>query len=1139
MERRSFFQKIASSVCVAGVIFLVSFSQVDAFSCTSNGTGGGNFNLAATWSSCNSTTPQTTDSITIASGDTVTLVATTTVAGITINSSAILAANTRTLTNTAAYTNNGSHTGTTSAMTLSGVSTTIDGGGTYSPTGVVTMSTGAKTIASTSVLSFARVTITGVTVTNNSTAGFTVTTALVGTGQLTQGASSILNLRGTSTITTLDASINPNEVHYTSTTAAQTIKSSTYHHLFIDKLGQTGTLGGVVTVNGNLTVTAGNLADGGFQVTGNGTGTLTIPAASTLILGTTATATSFPTAFTSAHISLATTSTVNYNSSAAQTISSTPVYGNLTTTATSSVTKTAAGALTVNGLFTNGTNNIFADGGFTITLKDGCTMTGTHIGAGKILFSGGAAAHAVSGAGSYNNVELDDSLGVTQSSATTIGGTLTITSGTWTTSNTLAVTGTATINGTLSITATTGTKTFNDITIASGGTFNFAAAETLAENGTLTISNGGTMNFAAAGIMNVAGDLMVNGTGVITGTTGLWTFSKVGGGTLGGTVTSLSITGNVTFATQYVISYPLTVNGMTVNSGVVETNPSTVIINGTLAGTGTFTQNAGTALSARSVSITTLNATATGNIVHYIGAVGGTLKGTSYVDLDINKSAGFTATANGTVNVAGNLSVTSGTISFASSIFTVTGATDIYGTLTDSSGGSGGGNNVFHGLVTVHSGAVWNAVIGEVCDFHFGNGLVMNGASFVSSTGTYYFETNNQSITGSSSFTIDNLAVTNIQLTNSSSGTLTIRTGLFGTGEFIQGINAVLNVTGASTITTFTASATGNTVNYNGAAAQTVHAGTYQTLKVDNNSNGNVNITSDATVSTALTLGGTLFTTSTNKIILGTAATWSRTSGYVYGTVSKTFNASTSFTFPIGDATNYSPLDLTLAAVTNTSSIDASVTATDHVDTTDATSDIKKDESVNRFWSLKNNGLKFGSYGLVLHFLNGDIDVGSTLTSMTIAKKSEGSWAIVSSTCLGISCMGTGLTSMSDFQIGVEVVVPVSAAATPDSSPPQKTIATPVRALLEQLSAEPAALFDIISSPLLLPENAILFPVIIGAFLIGTSGGFLFLVTVCHRRRYTHKSRMQKLLAKRKKSLSQAQNMLQMPQGYLKLKRQL
>lgn len=894
-------QKIIVSLLFVAFFLFSPVSKVYALSCSSNGTGGGNFNDAAIWTACGGGTPAATDSITINSGDTVTLVATTTVAGININSTGILGANTRALTNTAGYINNGSHTSTTSTMTLSGPSgTVIDGNGTYTATsGVMAITTADKIIAADSQLSIPRVTVTGVTLTNNSTAGFSVTTALIGTGTFTQGSSAILNLRGTSTVTTLDASVNSNEVHYTSTTANQTIKAATYYHLFIEKTGRIGT-------------------------------------------------------------------------------------------------------------------------------------------------------------------------------------------------------------------------------------------------------------------------------------------------------------------------------------------------------------------------------------------------------------------ASGTTNVLGNLTVTAGTIRFAGSTFTVTGTTDIYGTLTDNSGGGSGGNNVFNGLVTVHSGAIWLGIVGEVCDFHFGNGLVMNGASFTSATGVYYFETNNQSITGSSSFTIDNVSVTGIQLSNNSTGTLTVLTALSGTGEFIQGINANLKIGGTSTITTFSAPASGNTVDFNGSAVQTINPATYYNLVLSNKiqngayidadssdtvtagdtrvftghpafagfgytvgstvaggdtdigtvielptgsrnlkktgtgstqfvygtdgaytdteasgtvTAGDVRIaigstvafglgyavgssvvsgdtdigtaivlptvannlkktginsttgsarvvfvysytdsdtlSADTTVTESLVLGGVLLSTGSNKLILGASTTFSRTSGYVIGTIRKNYTSSTSFTYALGDSSNYTPIDLTLVGVTGSGSVDGTVTAGDNPDI--ANSGIDSTKSVNRYWTLTNNALSFTSYSSVFNFVSGDVDSGVTVADMRIAKKTAGSWGIVSSTCTGTSCTGTGMTGMSDFQIGIPTSTPTSTPTpTPNSSgggggssgggtssstptvPSAVSAAAPVivAALLPLPIpgvAVPIALFDIVSSPLF-PDtgneplflnlgSTSIFPVVTPAFLIGSFLGFLFLRVFRHRRKWRRMSRVLRIVGRQQGSL--------------------
>jgi len=67
-------------------------------------------------------------------------------------------------------------------------------------------------------------TVTGVTLTNNGT--ITASTSLAGTGGVTQGATGILNIGGTSAITTLTATAIGNAVNYTG--AAQTIHAGNY-----------------------------------------------------------------------------------------------------------------------------------------------------------------------------------------------------------------------------------------------------------------------------------------------------------------------------------------------------------------------------------------------------------------------------------------------------------------------------------------------------------------------------------------------------------------------------------------------------------------------------------------------------------------------------------------------------------------------------------------------------------------------------------------------------------------------------------------------------------------------------------------------------------------------------------------------
>ena len=60
-------------------------------------------------------------------------------------------------------------------------------------------------------------------------------------------------------MTTFNASTNTNTVNFISTTANQTVNGITYNNLTINKLGKTATLGGNITVNGNLSILNGTL----------------------------------------------------------------------------------------------------------------------------------------------------------------------------------------------------------------------------------------------------------------------------------------------------------------------------------------------------------------------------------------------------------------------------------------------------------------------------------------------------------------------------------------------------------------------------------------------------------------------------------------------------------------------------------------------------------------------------------------------------------------------------------------------------------------------------------------------------------------------------------------------------------------
>lgn len=139
--------------------------------------------------------------------------------------------------------------------------------------GVYTFNTNNQTINGT--LSIPNVTVAGVTLTNNGT--LSVTTALTGTGGLTQSSGSVLNIGGPTTtaitISTLTATAAGNTVNYNG--AAQTLKATTYDNLTLSGTGAKTFPSGTTTVNNVLSIENGTN-------TNTFTGTLAYGTAATL-----------------------------------------------------------------------------------------------------------------------------------------------------------------------------------------------------------------------------------------------------------------------------------------------------------------------------------------------------------------------------------------------------------------------------------------------------------------------------------------------------------------------------------------------------------------------------------------------------------------------------------------------------------------------------------------------------------------------------------------------------------------------------------------------------------------------------------------------------------------------------------------
>lgn len=203
---------------------------------------------------------------------------------------------------------------------------------------------------------------------------------------------------------------------------------------------------GNVEINNNVTVTAASskingiltLASGTFN---NSSNNITLGNSASIIRAN-GSLTAAPTFGTSVD--------VTYSGSSATPTSyelptSTSVLNNLSINNSNIVTLSAN--QTVNGILSIATGTL-ADGGFTVIAKGNVANSAMHSGSGKILLSGGASSHILSGSGTYGNVQMNDVNGATLTGSPTLNGTLTLTNGKITTdANTITIGSSGSISG--------------------------------------------------------------------------------------------------------------------------------------------------------------------------------------------------------------------------------------------------------------------------------------------------------------------------------------------------------------------------------------------------------------------------------------------------------------------------------------------------------------------------------------------------------------------------------------------------------------------------------------------------------------------------------------------------------------------
>ena len=260
-------------------------------------------------------------------------------------------------------------------------------------------------------------------------------------------------------------------------TAAQSISSTTFNNLSVNKSAGTATLSGNIIINSDLSVQSGTLDLATYTSNRSAAGgQLNISGGATLIAGG---ANNFPQNY--AIQTAATTSTVHYNGTVAQTVAGI-TYGNLIFSNGGASAKTLNASSTVNGDITINIGSSVNASSYTINLGGNWSNAGTFVPATSTLVLNGIS-KTINGATTFNEITVYGSYAVINNSDITYNGLLLVTS----TGIYSAGGGTATVNGDLT---NSGSLTSTGIT-----TFTGTSLQTIRLINALVSTSTGVVNF--------------------------------------------------------------------------------------------------------------------------------------------------------------------------------------------------------------------------------------------------------------------------------------------------------------------------------------------------------------------------------------------------------------------------------------------------------------------------------------------------------------------------------------------------------------------------------------------------------------------------------------------------------------------
>ena len=855
---------------------------------------------------------------------------------------------------------------------------------------------------------------------------------------------------------------------------AQVISSTNFNNLVISKASGTATLAGNVSINGNLTASAGSFdlltytcsrssVGGVFSISNN---------VSMYVAG----ANNFPASYGS--YSLAGNSTVSYNGTVAQSVAGIS-YGNLLLVNGGSNAKTLSSNVTVNGNITISSGVTLNAGAYTIQLYGNWVNNGTFVAGTSTLLlygtdktiSGNTTFYRFAVYGTYtvngSDLVFNSTIRILTGGSFNVGTGIATVNGDLVNSGSLISYGTTTftgttvqnisfynalvsnsfgvinfngnvspvlnstspptyatlnINNTAGVTASVSWNVFVAMNISSGATFNGGASThniygSFTNNGTVTSS--GLMNFQPSTAKTIAlagtsfsstGTVQFGGAGIITVVGTSAVFNDI----------IISNTSGVIPSTNWTIGGDFNI----ADSAIFNAGSYSYTVAGDIESSGTL--NGGTSTFTMSGASTSIEGNHTTNFYDFV------VSGNVTVNADFNITHNLT---NNNVFIAspGNViftGTTNSTISGTASPFDVaqfdvlkTGGASLI--LTKNITGVVE-LNVNSGTLDASTFTITQDAGGGLLRVTNGSLLKIGGTNSLPSFTNYGFDTSStveyygstQTVAASTNYgnlTISAAGTKTAAAALTVLGSFTLSNGTFVAGSYIHNIGGNWKMTGGS----FTN--TGSTIALNGAGAQDISStGAFNNLTMKK-TGGQTTLSSSITINATLAFTSGKITTGSNVVIManspGTVTGAGAATGWVNGNLRKaiTTGSSISRPFEVGDTT-YSPVTVVFASVTVAGTLTARSTAGDHPNI--AGSGFAVSSTVNKYWTLTSATTAFNTATVTFNWVAADVDAGATAANFKVGRYASGWSQTAIASAQATSIQATLLTAFGDFIVG-------------------------------------------------------------------------------------------------------------------------